>query len=90
LLSSCLPCPSFVLAVMRLVREMTAVPRFSTHHAFAPPAHPVSFSAIATSARPCIGANGKRSENPVRRIRPLLPVRRTESYRRSRAPSRIR
>jgi len=56
--------PAIVLAVMRLVRKMTTVPRFPTHHAVAAPAHAVSFSsATATSARPCIGANGKRSDN---------------------------
>jgi hypothetical protein len=56
--------PVIVLAVMRLVWEMTAVPKFPTHHAFAAPAHAVSFSsATTTSARPYIGANGKRSDN---------------------------
>ena len=56
--------PVIVLAVMRLVWEMTTVPKFPTHHAFAAPAHAVSFSsATTTSARPCIGANGKRSDN---------------------------
>jgi hypothetical protein len=56
--------PVIVLAVMRLVWEMTTVPKFPTHHAFAAPAHAVSFSsATTTSARPCIGAYGKRSDN---------------------------
>jgi hypothetical protein len=57
--------PIIVLTVMRLLREMTAVPRFSVHahHAFAAPIHAVSFSTTATAARPCIGADGKRSDN---------------------------
>ena len=55
--------PVIVLAVIRLVRKMATVPGFPTHHTFAAPTHAVSISATAASARPCIGANGKCSDN---------------------------
>jgi hypothetical protein len=55
--------PVIVFAVMRLVRKMATVPGFPTHHTFAAPTHAVSISATAASARPCIGANRKCSDN---------------------------
>src|SRR5262249_7609653 len=55
--------PFIVIAAMCLLREMAAAPGFPTHRTFAAPAHAVSFSATTSSARPCIGTDGKRSDN---------------------------